>query len=171
MCHDPIICHYMLVTLIQAAVVLNCAAAHLDLCASNRCCNHFKHCPCMSLCVPCSPSCRRHSSHTELNWKERILCIHPHPWVMLVTMRHVKIPLNTGHVCALVYGNRHFQFHFCEWPRYSCEWREAKCNHRGRFCSSVCVLTILGRADNIFKKKNSRYCGWLLFFRWKKYFY
>jgi hypothetical protein len=139
----------------------------LLLCTSNQCFNHFKHCPCMSLCVPCSPSCRRNASLKEWNWRNRIFCVHLHPWIMLVTMRHVMIPLNTGHVYALVYVRCHFQFHFHEWPCYFFEWREAKCNHGGRFYSSVCVLTILGRADNILKK-NSRYCGWLLFFRWKK---
>jgi len=72
---------------------------------------------------------------------------------MLFTMRHVMISLNTGHVYALEYVRCHFQFHFHEWPCYSCKRREAKCNHGGRFYSSVCVLTILERADNILKKK------------------
>jgi hypothetical protein len=71
---------------------------------------------------------------------------------VLFTKTPVMIPLDTGCVYALAGGNIHFQFHFQEWPRCTSERREAKCNHRGRFYSSVCVLTILGRADNIFKK-------------------
>lgn len=43
--------------------------AHLVLCTSNQCCNHFKLYPCISVCVSCSPSCRRNASLKEWNWR------------------------------------------------------------------------------------------------------